>query len=77
MVVPSKITHPNVKDYFKEIPFYNRPIEKPKILSLKNIDLSAELPFFEKLNIIKTNQAFSGYAMSYKIEIIEKKKKKI
>ena len=42
---------------------------------LKNIDLSAELPFFEKLNIIKTNQAFSGYAMSYKIEIIEKKKK--
>ena len=74
MVVPSKITHPNVKDYFKEIPFYNRPIEKPKILSLKNIDLSAELPFFEKLNIIKTNQAFSGYAMSYKTEIIEKKK---
>ena len=72
-VVPSKITHPSVKDYFKEIPFYNRPIEKPKIKRLKNIDLSAELPFFEKLSIIKTNQAFSGYAMSYKVEIVKRK----
>ena len=44
MVVPLEITHPSVKDYFKEIPFYNRPIEKPKIKRLKNIDLSAELP---------------------------------
>ena len=71
MVVPLKITHPNVKDYFKEIPFYNRPIEKPKIKRLKNIDLSAELPFFfEQLSMIKTNQAFSGYAMSYKVEIV-------
>ena len=73
MVVPLEITGTNVKDYFKEIPFYNRPIEKPKIKRLKNIDLSAELPFFEKLSIIKTNQAFSGYAMSYKVEIVEGK----
>ena len=29
--------------------------------------------FFEKLSIIKTNQAFSGYAMSYKVEIVERK----
>ena len=47
MVVPSKITHPSVKDYFKEIPFYNRPIEKLKIKHLKNIDLSAELSFLK------------------------------
>ena len=73
MVVPLEITHPRVKDYFKEIPFYERPIEKPKIKRLKNIDLSAELPFFEKLSIIKTNQAFSGYAMSYKVEIVKRK----
>ena len=73
MVAPSKITYPSVKDYFKEIPFYNRPTEKPKIKHLKNINLSAELPFFEKLSIIKTNQAFSEYAMSYKNEIIERK----
>ena len=73
MVVPLKITHPSVKDYFKEIPFYNISIEKPKIQRLKNINLSAELPFLEKLSIIKSNQAFSGHAMSYKIEIIERK----
>ena len=60
-------------EYFKELPFYKKPIEKPKVKRLKNIDLSAELPFFEKLSIIKTNEAFSWYAMSYKLEIVEKK----
>ena len=35
MVVPLEITHPTEKDYFKEIPFYNRPIEKPTIKRLK------------------------------------------
>ena len=64
MVVPLEITHPNVKYYFKEIPFYNRPIKKPKIKRSKIIDLSAELSFFEKLSIIKTNKVLSGYAMS-------------
>ena len=33
----------------------------------------SELPFNEELNVIKTNNAFRGYAMSYRIEIIEKK----
>ena len=33
--------------------------------------------FYKQLDVIKTDQAFSGYAMSYKVEIIEKKKKKI
>ena len=31
------------------------------------------LPFYEELSIIKTNLAFRGYAMSYKVEIIERK----
>ena len=60
-------------EYFKELPFYNTSIEKPKIKCSKNIDLLAELPFYKQLSIIKTDQAFSGYAMSYKVEIIEKK----
>ena len=60
-------------DYFKELPFYNIPIEKPKIKRLKNIDLLSELPFYKELSIIKTNQAFNGYAMSYKVEIVERK----
>ena len=66
-------SHPDVVDYFKELPFYNKHIEKPKIKRLKNIDLLSELPFYEELNVIKTNHAFRGYAMSYKVEIIEKK----
>ena len=40
---------------------------------LKNIDLLPELPFYDQLKIIKTNQAFSGYAASYKVEIVDKK----
>ena len=38
-------SHPDVVDYFKELPFYNKHIEKPKIKHLKNIDLLSELPF--------------------------------
>ena len=45
MVVLSEITHPFVKYYFKETSFYNKPIEKPEINHLKNIDQLAELPF--------------------------------
>ena len=40
---------------------------------LKNVDLSAELSFYDQLGIIKTAQAFSGYARSYKVEITENK----
>ena len=58
---------------FKEFPFYIVSIEKPKIKRLKNIDLLAELPFYDQLNIIKTDKAFSGYARSYRIEIVDKK----
>ena len=73
MTVLSNINNPSEVNYFKELPFYNKPIEKPKIKRLKNIDLLTELPFYEQLSIIKTNQAFSGYAMSDKVEIVERK----
>ena len=72
-VLPKIKSHSDAVDYFKELPFYNKPIEKPKVKRLKNIDRLAELPFYEQLSIIKTNQAFSGYAASYKIEIVERK----
>ena len=64
-------SHPEI--LFKELPFYNKHIEKPKIKRLKNIDLLSELPFYEELNVIKTNHAFRGYAMSYKVELVVKK----
>ena len=46
-------------NYFKELPFYNKPIKKPKVKRLKNIDRLIELPFYEQLGLIKTDQAFS------------------
>ena len=74
MTVLKKIkSHPDVINYFKELSFYNKYIEKPKIKCLKNIDLLSELLFYEELNVIKTDHAFRGYAMSYRVEIVEKK----
>ena len=60
--------------YFKELALYNKYIEKLKIKRLKNINLLSELPFYEELNVIKTNHAFTGYTMSYKVELVEKKR---
>ena len=65
--------YPDVVEYFKELPFYTKHIEKPKVKRLRSIDLLSELSFYEELNVIKTDNAFRGYAMSYKVEIIEKK----
>ena len=33
----------------------------------------SELPFYEELNMIKTNHAFKRYKMSYKVELVKKK----
>ena len=74
MTVQKKIKpHPDVINYFKELPFYKTYIEKPKLKRLKNIDLLSELPLYEELNMIKTDDAFKGYSMSYKVELVEKK----
>ena len=74
MAILSQIKpHSDAADYFKELPFYNKPIKKPKVKRLKDIDQLIELPFYEQLDVIKTDEAFSGYAMSYKVETVEKK----
>ena len=74
MTILSKIKpHSDAVDYFKELPFYNKPIEKPKVKRLKNIDWLVERPFYKQLSVIKTDQAFKWYTMSYKVEIIEKR----
>ena len=70
MTVLSEINRVN---YFKELPFYNKPIKNPKTKRLTDINLLAELPFYEQLSIIQTNQAFKGRAISYEVEIAEKK----
>ena len=72
-VLSKNKSHSDVIDYFKEFPFYNKPIKKPKVKRLKDIDQLIELPFYEQLDVIKTDEAFRGYAMSYKVQIVERK----
>ena len=73
MTVLKKVkSHQDIVDYFKELPFYNKRTEKQKLKRLKNNDLLSELPFYEELIVIKTDNAFRRYAMSYKVEILEK-----
>ena len=52
MTILSKIkSHSDAGGYFKELPFYNIPIEKPKVKRLKTlIDFT---PFYEQLSVIK------------------------
>ena len=72
MAVLSKIkSHLNGVDIFEKLHFCNKLVKKPKFKRSKNIDQLAELPFYEQLNVIKTNQAFRGNAMSYKVEKVE------
>ena len=75
MTLLSKIKpHSDAVDYFKKLCFYNKLIEKPKVKRFRSIDHQlTELPFYEQMSVIKTDQAFRGYAMSYKVEIIERK----
>ena len=71
-VLSKNKSHSDVIDYFKELPFYNKPIKKAKVKRLKGIDQLIGLPFYEQLDVIKTDQAFSGYAMSNKVQIVER-----
>ena len=74
MAVLSKIRfHSDAVDYFKELPFFNKPIKNPKAKRIKNIDRLSELLFYDQLNVVKINQAFRGYEMLYRVEIVERK----
>ena len=55
-LVLSKIKpHSDAVDYFKELLFYNKSIEKPTAKRLKTIDRLVELPFHEQLSVMKTD----------------------
>ena len=63
MAVLSKSkSHSDAVDYFKELPFYNKPIKKARVKRLTNIDQLAELLLYEQLSVTKTN-VFRGYGM--------------
>ena len=58
MAVLSKIkSHSDAVDYFKGLPFYNKPIERSKVKCLKKIDQLAELTFYEQLSIKKNKSS--------------------
>ena len=65
--------HWDANKMFQVFRFYNTSIEKAKFKKLNNIELLKELPLYDELSIVKTKTAFSGYAQSYKIEIVDKK----
>ena len=65
--------HWDESEIFKILPFYNSYIERPEVKKLNSVELMKELPFYDELSIIKNKTAFSGYAISYKIEIVDKK----
>ena len=74
MAVSSKIkSHSDAVDYFKELSFYNNPIKKLKVKRLKNTDWLAELSFFEKLSVIKTDQAFRDTQFHIKLKQLREK----
>ena len=60
-------------DNFKDLSFYDKHIENPKVKRLKKVDFLSELLFYKELNVIKINHAFRRYAISYKVKLIEKK----
>ena len=74
MAVQEKIkSYPDMTNHFKELPFHNTYIERSKIKQLKNISLLSEVPFYEEWDVVKTDHTLKGYAMSYKVKLVEKK----
>ena len=61
-----------IKRLFQELPFYVLT-EKPRIKHLKNIDLLHEIPFYDKLSVLKISPAFKIHARTYEIETIDSK----
>ena len=61
------------KKIIQILPFLNSFIENPKIKKLTNLELLQQLPFYDELNILKNSNAFSRYARSYKVAIVDTK----
>ena len=41
--------------------------------TFKSIDLFSDPPFYEELSVLKTDKAFRVYAVTYEVELIDKK----
>ena len=69
----NEITSWDANKIFKILPFFNTYIEKPEVKNLNNAELLKELPFYDELSIVKNKTAFSGYAQSHKVQIVDKR----
>ena len=58
------------KNYLKYFPFTIPLLKNLRLKKLSNIKLLQELPFYDKLIIVKNSNEFSGYARSYKVEVV-------
>ena len=65
--------HWDANKIFQILRFYNTFIERREVKKLNNVELLKELPFYDKLSIVKNKTAFSGYAQSYNVEIVDKR----
>ena len=65
MALLSKI---DTVEYFKELSFYKKPIKKPKVESIENIDRLTELPFYEQLSVIKQIKHLVGMQCHIKLK---------
>ena len=68
MAVLSKVkSHSDAVDYFRKLPFYNKPIKKP-VKRLKNIDRLLELLLCEQLSVIKKMKLLKGMQCHIKLK---------
>ena len=64
------------KNLLKILPFYNVLVDfmqQPEVKKLTNIELLNELPLYNSLGVKNVSEAFTRYAKSFNIEIIDKK----
>ena len=62
-------------DYFKELPFYNKYIEKPNIKRLKNINLLSRLPSISSIKDLFSDLLNETKCFKYQITLKVKLKK--
>ena len=66
-------SHPRAVYYFKEFPFYNNQLKNQRLNAYKTLICFLIFLFYEELSVQKINHAFRGYAISYEVELVEKK----
>ena len=64
--------HWEANEIFKILPFYNTFIDKPKVKNLNNAELLKDLPFYNKLNIVKNKAALVVMLKVIKLKLLTK-----